>query len=268
MGDVLNADELLNVNDKLTSNNGKVTLVMQDDGNLVLYRQDNGKALWASHTQRKPVNRAIMQGDGNFVCYNAVGHAYWATGTWDHPGSHIVLQDDGNLVVYQDQTPLWASNTVQDWGNPGHPGDADSGDAHVGTGNWMHSWASFNPTSGVISGKTRTWCTVALRGFTGSVVPILLDQGGMPIWPNTVPDAKHQYGVDGSAIPFKTHDRTDNWWNQVPSDVAQRAAKLEFLHFYDPKNRLLVDLEIAKKTIEDIRQFIQTVYAFAAVISG
>lgn len=268
MRDRLNADQKLNVNDQLNSNNGKVRLVMQSDGNLVLYRQDNGKSLWASNTGQKPVNRAIMQGDGNFVCYDGANKAYWATGTWDHPGSYIVLQDDGNLVVYQGQTPLWASNTVQNWGNPGHPGNSDSGEVHVGTGNWMHSSASFNPTSGVISGTTRTWCTVALRGFTGSVVPILLDQGGMPIWPNTPADAKHQYGVDGSAIPFTTHDRTDNWWNQVPSDVAQRAAKLEFLHFYDPKNRLLADVQIASKTIQEIQQVIQTVTQIMAVISG
>jgi hypothetical protein len=92
----------------------------------------------------------------------------------------------------------------------------------------------------------------------------------MPIWPGTPADVnvKHQYGVDGSAIPFKTHDRTENWWNQVPSEVAQRAAKLEFLHFYDPKNRLLADLKIASKTIQDIIQVFQTAEQIDAEISG
>ena len=50
-------------------------------------------------TNGKPVNRAIMQGDGNFVCCDANNHAYWATGTNGSPVSYIVLQDDGNLVV-------------------------------------------------------------------------------------------------------------------------------------------------------------------------
>jgi hypothetical protein len=46
------------------------------------------------------VTHALMQPDGNFVCYDATGHAFWATGTNGHPGSDIILQDDGNLVVY------------------------------------------------------------------------------------------------------------------------------------------------------------------------
>lgn len=263
MSDRLNADQQLNINEQLMSTNSKVRLVMQGDGNLVLYRQDNGKALWASNTGGKPVNRAVMQGDGNFVCYDPANKAYWASGTGGHPGSSVVLQDDGNLVVYTGSTPLWASNTVQDWTS------ADSGDVHVGTGNWMHSTASFNPSTGVITGTTRTWCTVALRGFTGSVVPIALNQAGMPIWPATPEDGnvKHQYGVDGFAVPFTTHDRKDTWHNQMPADIAQQAAKLEFMHWYDPKNRLLPDVKIALQDIQTIIQVMQTVAAIAAVIS-
>lgn len=75
----LQANQKLNVNDQLVSNNGKTRLIMQADGNLVLYRND-GKALWASDTWGKPVNVAIMQDDGNFVCY-APGVAYWSTDT-------------------------------------------------------------------------------------------------------------------------------------------------------------------------------------------
>src|SRR5690242_20749332 len=54
-----------------------------------------------------------MQGDGNFVLYDAAGVPYWATGTWGNPGAWIILQDDGNLVVYaQNGAPLWAPNTT------------------------------------------------------------------------------------------------------------------------------------------------------------
>jgi PASTA domain-containing protein len=113
----LQANQKLNVNDQLVSNNGKTRLIMQADGNLVLYRND-GKALWASDTWGKPVNVAIMQDDGNFVCY-APGVAYWSTDTWGHPGAYVILQDDGNLVVYSSSnSPLWASNTVWNWGWP------------------------------------------------------------------------------------------------------------------------------------------------------
>jgi hypothetical protein len=117
MTDTLVADQQLNINEHLDSNNGKVQLIMQGDGNLVLYRTDNHAPLWASDTWDKPVTHAVMQGDGNFVCYSDAGQAFWATGTWDQPGNFIVLQDDGNLVVYNGTVPRWASNTVQDW-NP------------------------------------------------------------------------------------------------------------------------------------------------------
>src|SRR5215472_10262934 len=106
----------LNTNDRLMPPMGRTFLIMQSDGNLVLYRVDNGTALWASNTWGQPVTHAIMQADGNFVCYDANGKAYWATGTNGNPGASLLVQDDGNLVVYgPSQIPLWASNTVQTW---------------------------------------------------------------------------------------------------------------------------------------------------------
>jgi hypothetical protein len=117
--DRLQPNQQLNVNDQLVSNNGLVNLVMQGDGNLVLYRAQFGRALWSSNTWGKPVNHAVMQGDGNLVAYSAAGDHYWDTGTSGHPGASVVLQDDGNLVVYDNaNNQLWASNTVQDFSSP------------------------------------------------------------------------------------------------------------------------------------------------------
>ena len=116
MANQLHANQQLNVTDHLDASNNTSRLIMQDDGNLVLYRSDEGRPIWASNTHRKPVNHAIMQGDGNFVCYDNSGHAFWATGTSGQPAAYIFLQDDSNLVVYgSNNTPLWASNTVEDF---------------------------------------------------------------------------------------------------------------------------------------------------------
>jgi hypothetical protein len=113
----LDADQRLNVNDELMSMNGRARLVMQGDGNLVLYRTDDGRALWASDTSQQPIAYTVMQGDGNFVAYSADGRPYWATDTEGHAGAWVVLQDDANLVVYDSaSSPLWASNTVQPFG--------------------------------------------------------------------------------------------------------------------------------------------------------
>jgi hypothetical protein len=106
----------LNVGDTLVSPNGRATLVMQSDGNLVLYRNDAAPgispALWSTKTWAQPCTVAVMQWDGNFVLYDSSGKACWSTGTWDHPGAYVVLQDSGNLVVYDNGVPLWDSNTA------------------------------------------------------------------------------------------------------------------------------------------------------------
>jgi hypothetical protein len=95
-------------NETLTSADGRFRLVMQADGNLVLYQY--GQALWASGTNG--ARSARMQADGNFVLYDAANRAVWASHSAGHPGARLVLQDDGNLVVYDAYgRALWASNT-------------------------------------------------------------------------------------------------------------------------------------------------------------
>ena len=68
------------------------TIVMQGDGNLVVYDNQRNLARWASHTAGKRVGGqlarcAVMQGDGNFVLYTAAGLPVWHTGTNGNPGA-------------------------------------------------------------------------------------------------------------------------------------------------------------------------------------
>lgn len=110
----LQANQQLNVYGELVSNSRIFNLILQSDGNLVLYRTTFTLPLWASNTQGMPVDHVIMQADGNLVAYSAAGVALWATNTAGNPGASLQLQDDGNLVVYDNAGhPLWASNTVQ-----------------------------------------------------------------------------------------------------------------------------------------------------------
>jgi hypothetical protein len=98
--------------ESLSSCDGRFSLAMQTDGNLVLYRNGAG-AVWSSKTYGSDGYAAILQGDGNFVLYGAHENALWASGTDGHAGSTLALQADGNLVVYAPGgKPLWASNTV------------------------------------------------------------------------------------------------------------------------------------------------------------
>lgn len=94
------------------SANGQYDLVMQDDGNLVLYRV-NGPALWATGTNGIAIRHAVMQHDGNLVLYDYAGGARWASGTHGNPGAVLHVQCDGNVVIYKPNVPVWATNTVQ-----------------------------------------------------------------------------------------------------------------------------------------------------------
>ena len=98
----------LNAGQSVTSPNGKHRLVMQGDGNLVVYNTATGRATWNSGTAGNPGARFAVQGDGNLVIYRANGTVAWNAGTHGNPGTRLVLQDDGNLVLYRaNNTPLW-----------------------------------------------------------------------------------------------------------------------------------------------------------------
>ena len=101
-------------------------LVMQGDGNLVLYR--GGKALWSSKTNGHNGANAVMQGDGNFVVYLS-GKAIWNSGTDHHSGAILDMQDDGNLIVYQSGKAIWSTGTGN---SPSH-----SSGHSVGSGYWL-----------------------------------------------------------------------------------------------------------------------------------
>jgi hypothetical protein len=119
---------------------GKSALVMQNDGNLVLYDGD-GKPLWASGipsastklTDHIGVDQALRPGgsirspnheytaqlghDGNFSVIKGKGYSaavIWSTkaATDGKGGARLTLQGDRNLVLYNASgAPVWATST-------------------------------------------------------------------------------------------------------------------------------------------------------------
>jgi len=106
---VLASGETLNVDRTKNSPDGRFTLIMQADGNLVLYQ--GSTPLWASGTAGTPVVRCSMQGDGNLVLYSSNGTPYWASGTDGYPGSQLELESNGNMKITQNGVVRWISNT-------------------------------------------------------------------------------------------------------------------------------------------------------------
>ncbi len=113
MSDIRFIDQIdrLLVNDRLyvgeTLRNGTIRMVLQGDGNLVVYNA-SGRPVWSSGTRGG--NRLIMQGDGNLVMYSADGKPVWNTGTKN--GHRLIMQGDGNLVIYNTSNKaIWNSGT-------------------------------------------------------------------------------------------------------------------------------------------------------------
>jgi hypothetical protein len=53
----------------------------------------------------------VLQPDGNLVLYDAANQPKWATGTNGKAATHVIMQPDGNLVIYNKKNARWASNT-------------------------------------------------------------------------------------------------------------------------------------------------------------
>ncbi|QIB48905.1 lectin [Streptomyces aureoverticillatus] len=97
----------LNHNESVSSNTAR--LVMQSDGNLVIYDEFN-RARWATRTVGQGWTTSFQE-DGNLVVYTRNGRAVWASNTAGHPGSRLVVQDDGNVVIYDGSQAIWSSRT-------------------------------------------------------------------------------------------------------------------------------------------------------------
>ena len=75
-----------------------VHLVMQGDGNLVVY--GGGAALWSSHTQGHPGAALFLQGDGNLVVRASTGAALWATYTrGSGPPDVLTVTNQGSALL-------------------------------------------------------------------------------------------------------------------------------------------------------------------------
>lgn len=94
---------------KIYSANRSVFLMLQTDGNLVLYSDNGTVAKWWSATTTG--YRAIMQDDGNFVLYNSGGSAVWHANMGGKGGKFIKIQDDKRMVMYN-------SSLQAIWGKP------------------------------------------------------------------------------------------------------------------------------------------------------
>ena len=114
-GDTLVTGEYLRAGGVLQTADSWQRLVMQDDGNLVLYvygyevtsATGSGYAYWASGTAGNPGAYAALQTDGNLVVSTRAGRPLWSSGTEGQGADRLVLQSDANLVLYARGQARW-----------------------------------------------------------------------------------------------------------------------------------------------------------------
>ena len=108
----LGSGQALIADQNLTSTDGRFGLSIQDDGNLVIYQNSNGAALWSSATNGHQMGYLQMQTDGDLVLYGPDDSPFWASQTDGNPGAYLAMQTDGNLVIYSSaNAPLWSTGT-------------------------------------------------------------------------------------------------------------------------------------------------------------
>ncbi|WP_081259214.1 protease pro-enzyme activation domain-containing protein [Burkholderia territorii] len=166
-------------------------LVMQYDGNLVLYNVANGTAIWNSGTSGNPGAYAAFQLDGNFVVYGAGGKALWSSSTNGTPyDQHLAVQDDGNMVIYEAHVPLFSTATA----TTGYP-NSPSGPAVWNGGTTLVSGQNFTSGNGA---------NVLVMQGDGNLV--LLRQGG-PQWNSGTsnhPGAYATMQTDGNLVVYSS----------------------------------------------------------------
>ncbi|NBM19049.1 mannose-binding protein [Streptomyces sp. GC420] len=102
---VVSATSVLSVGRSWSTN--RIRMVMQEDGNLVVYNENNN-ATWASMTFGTG-HTARFQADGNLVIHNADDRPIWAAGSYGHEGAKLVLRKDGKVVVMDGGTVVWST---------------------------------------------------------------------------------------------------------------------------------------------------------------
>lgn len=114
----LHPGDKLSQGQQIQSTNGLYSVILQTDGNVVLYDKSMSP-LWA--TGAMGADSFVMQTDGNLVAYQGT-RPLWASGTNGQANAFAIVQDDGNFVVYRREglQPLWSSDTYGGRKAPSH----------------------------------------------------------------------------------------------------------------------------------------------------
>eukprot|EP01084_Bolivina_argentea_P183318 316354_1 len=114
IGNTLSGGDSLEQGQALLSSNGEYALLLQSDGNLVVYSTMNNEALWESHTNDGVI--LYYELDGNLVLYNSqtIETNVWSSKTdGTHQPGRVEMRNDGYFVIFDDMfNEVW---NCQEW---------------------------------------------------------------------------------------------------------------------------------------------------------
>ncbi len=115
-GGTLECGDILYINHKMYSENGKYYTMLQRDANIGVFRSNDGGAVYGILALGQPESNkhfAILQGDGNFAIYNASGVAIWCTYAVNQNGVKNVAKvlNDGTLAVLSENLCVWETKS-------------------------------------------------------------------------------------------------------------------------------------------------------------
>ena len=105
----LTKGQKLNLNEFITSPSGKYRLRFQGDGNLVL--SDREKVYWSSKTEKKGATKLILQSDGNLVIYRSDNSAVWSSKTAGSGAEKLSISDTGEIKLLTGIEVFWSQNS-------------------------------------------------------------------------------------------------------------------------------------------------------------
>lgn len=112
LGPTLNSPFSMPIGKNLLASDGRFRFVLQFDGNLVLYDQ-NDAVLWTNNTVGSGASKLNVQSDGNLVLYTAADVPGWHTHTNGNGNARLDVQDDGDVTLRRtaDNVVIWHSDT-------------------------------------------------------------------------------------------------------------------------------------------------------------
>ena len=104
---------LLKKGNFLTSKNGKLKLILQEDGNLEILC--GGHSIWSTNTYNFAIEELHFSREGKLLILNkdkSIAKNIMSSSDNTNGAEKLILQDDGNLVIYNnDNQPLWSTGT-------------------------------------------------------------------------------------------------------------------------------------------------------------